>query len=87
MLSLRIIPYVRTLHQNNNPESIAQQFNVEKPIPLFKANYNIAPTQNEVSIRLKAESSKRECALLKWASIPDLAKEAKFGNQFYQRQV
>lgn len=67
--------------QTASPELIAKQFNIDEPLPNFKANYNIAPTQNVVAIRLKAESAKRECVLLKWGLIPVWAKEAKFGNQ------
>lgn len=67
--------------QTLGPELIAEHFKVEEPLPLFKANYNIAPTQNVVAIRLKAESAQRECVLLKWGLIPVWAKEAKFGNQ------
>jgi putative SOS response-associated peptidase YedK len=62
-------------------EALIQQFNVEEPIPLFKANYNIAPTQKIVAVRRKAESEKRECVFLRWGLIPVWAKEAKFGNQ------
>ena len=67
--------------QTASPELIAKQFNIAEPIPLFKPNYNIAPTQNVVAIRLQAETAKRECVLLKWGLIPVWAKEAKFGNQ------
>lgn len=67
--------------QTASLQSIIEQFNVDEPLPLFKANYNIAPTQNIVAIRLKTESAQRECVLLKWGLIPVWAKEAKFGNQ------
>ena len=67
--------------QTITPELIAELFKVDEPMPMFKANYNIAPTQNVVAIRRKAESEKRECVLLKWGLIPVWAKEAKFGNQ------
>lgn len=67
--------------QTLSPQLIAEHFKIAESMPLFKANYNIAPTQNVVAIRLKAESSQRECVLLKWGLIPVWAKEAKFGNQ------
>jgi hypothetical protein len=38
----------------------AEHFKIDEPLPLFKANYNIVPTQNVVAIRLKGKSAKRE---------------------------
>jgi len=45
------------LLQTLSPELIAQQFKVDEPIPLFKANSNTSPTQNVVAIHLKVEST------------------------------
>lgn len=50
-------------------------------MPLFKASYNIAPTQDVVAVRLNSDSLNRECVLLRWGLIPSWAKDAKTGSQ------
>lgn len=67
--------------QTATPETVAKQFRVEGPMPLFKPNYNIAPTQRVVAVRLNSETGKRECVLLRWGLIPSWAKDTKIGNQ------
>lgn len=66
--------------QTATPEVIAELFHVDNP-PLFKPNFNIAPSQRIAVVRLKPESDKRECVLLRWGLIPSWAKDAKIGNQ------
>ena len=67
--------------QTATPETVAKQFRVEGPMPLFNPNYNIAPTQRVVTVRLNSETGKRECVLLRWGLIPSWAKDTKIGNQ------
>lgn len=67
--------------QTATPEIIAELFRVEGSMPLFKPNYNIAPTQRVTAVRLNSESGKRECVLLRWGLIPSWAKDPKIGNQ------
>ncbi len=75
--------YTKTI----TPELIAQQFKVDEPMPLFKANYNISPTQSVVAIRLKAESARREYVLLKWGLIPGLGERGQIRQPVHQCQI
>ena len=66
--------------QTSTPDAIAQHFHLDAP-PLFKPRYNIAPSQHVATIRLNAETAKRECVELRWGLIPSWAKDPKIGNQ------
>jgi putative SOS response-associated peptidase YedK len=59
-----------------SPEEIAAQFAIEVP-PLFKARYNIAPSQNVAAVCLKPDTSRRELVQLRWGLIPSWAKDPK----------
>lgn len=66
--------------QTTSPEVIAEQFQIKEP-PLFKARYNIAPSQSVVAIRITPETKTRACVLLRWGLIPSWANDLKIGAQ------
>lgn len=66
--------------QRATPEAIAKQFHLKKPLPLFKPNYNVAPSEQVLAIRREPESGEREGVLLRWGLIPVWAKDTKIGN-------
>ncbi|MEO6308774.1 MAG: SOS response-associated peptidase [Nitrospiraceae bacterium] len=66
--------------QTATPEVIAEHFHLDEP-PLFTPRYNIAPSQQVAAIRFNAETTTRECVMLRWGLIPSWAKDPKIGNQ------
>ncbi len=66
--------------QTATAETIAEQFHLDEP-PLFKARYNISPSQRVAAIRITPESAKRACAMLRWGLIPSWATDPKIGDQ------
>ena len=63
-----------------SPEEIAEQFAVEEP-SLFKARYNIAPTQIVPAVRIHPDTTQRELVQIRWGLIPSWAKDPRIGNQ------
>lgn len=61
-----------------SPESVADEFGLDLP-PELEARYNIAPGQPVAVIR--AEGSRRVCALHSWGLIPAWAKDPSIGNR------
>ncbi|MCL7454392.1 MAG: SOS response-associated peptidase [Anaerolineae bacterium] len=59
-------------------QDLAVQFNLPE-IPDLKPRYNIAPTQPVAVVRLPAEGSSRELALVHWGLIPFWADDPKIG--------
>jgi putative SOS response-associated peptidase YedK len=59
--------------QTASPEVIAQQFALDDP-PLFKARYNIAPSQQIAAIRIEPDTATRKLVMLHWGLIPSWAK-------------
>jgi putative SOS response-associated peptidase YedK len=66
--------------QTASPEVIAQQSKIDDP-PLFKARYNIAPSQQIAAIRIEPDTTTRKLVMLRWGLIPSWAKDPKIGNQ------
>jgi len=66
--------------QTATPEVIAQQFGIDDT-SLFKARYNIAPSQNIAAIRIAPDTTTRNLVMLRWGLIPSWAKDPKIGNQ------
>lgn len=62
--------------QRTDAKRLAREFKVRE-VPEIEARYNIAPTQNILSIR-QAEDE-REAVFLKWGLIPSWAKDASIG--------
>jgi putative SOS response-associated peptidase YedK len=66
--------------QTASPEVISQQFALDDP-PLFKACYNIAPSQQIAAIRIEPDTATRNLVMFRWGLIPSWAKDPKIGNQ------
>jgi putative SOS response-associated peptidase YedK len=62
--------------QRSDPRRIANEFKVAD-MPQVEARYNIAPTQDILSIR-RAEDN-REAVFLKWGLVPSWAKDVSIG--------
>jgi putative SOS response-associated peptidase YedK len=62
--------------QRTPTKKLAKEFQVEE-VPELEARYNIAPTQDILSIRRTDEG--REAALLKWGLVPSWAKDVSIG--------
>lgn len=58
------------------PERLAEEFEVEE-VPEMDARYNIAPTQDVLTVRRKPDG--REARILKWGLIPSWAKDPSMG--------
>jgi putative SOS response-associated peptidase YedK len=50
-----------------------------RQLPLFEPRYNIAPTQDVLTVRVDAESREREAVMLRWGLVPSWAKELQSG--------
>lgn len=62
--------------QRTDPKRLAQAFNVAE-VPNIEPRYNIAPTQDILSVRASADG--RELVFYKWGLIPSWAKDAAIG--------
>jgi putative SOS response-associated peptidase YedK len=65
--------------QRSDPKRLAREFKVAE-MPDVEARYNIAPTQDVLSVR-QAEND-REAIFLKWGLIPSWAKDGSMGARF-----
>jgi putative SOS response-associated peptidase YedK len=63
-----------------NASEIADAFQVDGDVPDLMPRYNIAPTQEVVSVRRNAETDPRELVLLHWGLIPSWSKDAKIAS-------
>jgi putative SOS response-associated peptidase YedK len=63
----------RYMHLSSGP-GMASWFGLDDG-PTLPARYNVAPSQTVPVIRMAADGSKRECALLRWGLVPSWAKE------------
>jgi putative SOS response-associated peptidase YedK len=50
-----------------------------RQLPLFEPRYNIAPTQDILTVRVEVKTGEREAALLRWGLIPVWAKDPHAG--------
>jgi putative SOS response-associated peptidase YedK len=50
-----------------------------RQLALFEPRYNIAPTQEVLTVRMTEEGGKREPAMLRWGLVPSWAKEVQSG--------
>lgn len=62
--------------QRTNPKRLAKEFKVAE-VPDVEARYNIAPTQDILSIRCAEDD--REAVFLKWGLVPSWAKDVSIG--------
>jgi putative SOS response-associated peptidase YedK len=62
--------------QRSDPKRLAKEFKIAE-VPDVEARYNIAPTQDILSIR-RAEDD-REAVFLKWGLVPSWAKDVSIG--------
>jgi putative SOS response-associated peptidase YedK len=60
---------------------IAELIGLHKSLPLFEPQYNIAPSQPVLAVRIEPERGEREGTMLKWGLIPSWAKEPGIGNK------
>lgn len=62
------------------PVSVLAQFGLPPVLPGFEARYNIAPTQDQWTISLNADS-RPEAKLRRWGLVPSWASDAKSGSR------
>lgn len=62
--------------QRSDPKKLAKEFGVTE-VPKVEARYNIAPTQEILSVRESADG--REVTFFKWGLVPSWAKDASMG--------
>jgi hypothetical protein len=63
-------------------EEIARQFKIPIPPQLdLPISYNIAPTQNILTVRRNPETGERTLDALRWGLIPNWAKDKKLGHK------
>ena len=66
--------------EHNKPDDIAKHFGLRlEDIPPAKPRYNVAPSQDLLTIRSNPETHDREPVLLHWGLIPSWAKDSKIG--------
>lgn len=59
-------------------EALERWFNFDDG-PELTARYNVAPSQPIPVVRMAANSTKRECVLVRWGLVPSWAKDLSFG--------
>jgi putative SOS response-associated peptidase YedK len=64
--------------QRSDPKRLAREFKVAE-VPNVEARYNIAPTQDILSVRRTEDG--REAAMLKWGLVPSWAKDISIGSK------
>ena len=62
--------------QRSDPKRLAKEFKLTE-VPNVEARYNIAPTQDILSVRRTEDG--REAAMLKWGLVPSWAKDVSIG--------
>jgi putative SOS response-associated peptidase YedK len=60
---------------------IARIFRTSNPLPNWPPRYNIAPTQDILTVRFNPETKERSLDALRWGLVPHWAKELSFGNR------
>jgi putative SOS response-associated peptidase YedK len=58
---------------------IARIFRTSNPLPNYPARYNIAPTDQVLTVRFNAKTQERTLDALRWGLVPHWAKYLKFG--------
>jgi putative SOS response-associated peptidase YedK len=58
---------------------IARIFRTTNPLPNYPARYNIAPTDQVLTVRFNAKTQERTLDALRWGLVPHWAKDLKFG--------
>lgn len=66
-------------------DELAERFGCPKVEPVFKARYNVAPTQ--VMPVVAAPEGKRELCLMRWGLVPFWAKDKSIGNRLINARV
>ncbi len=69
--------YTQTI---TNPNIVAQTFDLDSVPDQIEARYNIAPTQNVLTV-VQNEVGQREATWMRWGLIPSWAKERSIGNR------
>lgn len=69
--------YTQTI---TDPNIVAQTFDLDSVPDEIQARYNIAPTQNVLTI-VQNEAGQREAGYMRWGLIPSWAKERSIGNR------
>ena len=61
------------------PEVMRQMFGTKNLVPNFPARFNIAPTQDVLTVRLNPKTGERSLDPLRWGLIPHWAKDSSIG--------
>ena len=68
-------------------EEIIDRLNAENDLPEQKASYDIAPSQQVLTIRNRPGKDIKETALLKWGLVPKWVKEPSIGYKMINARV
>ncbi|MBC7907534.1 MAG: SOS response-associated peptidase [Rhodospirillaceae bacterium] len=63
------------------PEAMAKLFGTVNAVPNGPARWNVAPTQDVLTVRFNPKPRQRSLDLLRWGLIPHWAKDASMGNK------
>jgi putative SOS response-associated peptidase YedK len=60
---------------------IARIFGTRNPLPNYPARFNIAPTDQVLTVRVNQETKERSLDLLRWDLLPHWARDLKDGSR------
>ena len=69
------------------PEAMAKLFGTANALPNLPARWNVAPTQDILTVRHNPETSQRSLDLLRWGLVPHWAKDPSIGSRMINVKI